>query len=158
MKYRCLTEDELKELETEFKHFLISNQVYTEEWESLNKSKDKKVAQLIEMFSDIVIDKALKNIKYIEHVSKISFNAFYCKEDEMDLIGISSDKQNVDFNNAKLDDIKDELNIFKTTKLYYKSREEEIFDLLNSGCSIIDAEKYKKIELAYTYSCKQNKN
>jgi hypothetical protein len=40
MKYRCLTDDELKELETEFKHFLISNGVHTEEWEQLNRKGD----------------------------------------------------------------------------------------------------------------------
>ena len=63
MKYRCLTDEELKELEQEFKHFLISNNVYTEEWEKLNKKKDKRVQELVELFSDVVLDKALKNIK-----------------------------------------------------------------------------------------------
>ena len=37
-------------------------------------------------------------------------------------------------------------------------REEEIFNLLNSGCSIINEERFKKIELAYTYSSKTAKN
>jgi len=39
MKYRCLTSEELKELEQELKHFLIANHVYTEEWAALNKKK-----------------------------------------------------------------------------------------------------------------------
>ena len=59
MKYRCLSDEELKELEGEFKHFLITNNVYTEEWEELNKKKDKKVQEFVEMFSDIVLGKAL---------------------------------------------------------------------------------------------------
>ena len=58
MKYRCLSDEELPELEGEFKHFLISNNVYTEEWEELNKKKSKKVQELVEMFSDIVLNKA----------------------------------------------------------------------------------------------------
>ena len=60
MKYRCLTSEELKELEQELKHFLIANHVYTEEWAALNKKKDKRVQELIELFSDVVLEKALK--------------------------------------------------------------------------------------------------
>ena len=31
MKYRLLTDEELKELEEDFKHFLITNNIYNEE-------------------------------------------------------------------------------------------------------------------------------
>ena len=41
MKYRCLTDEELKELEPEFKQFLIVNHVHAEEWEELNKKGDE---------------------------------------------------------------------------------------------------------------------
>lgn len=158
MKYRYLTDEELKELEQEFKHFLISNAIYTEEWEKLNATKDSKVDELIGMFSDIVMEKALKNISFLEHVSASTINVFHCKEDQMELIGISSNNTNLDFTKHVLTDFKNDLNIFKTSKAYHKMREEEVFDLLNSGCSIITEERYKKLELAYTYSTQQIKN
>ncbi|MBL4593953.1 MAG: hypothetical protein JKX68_09080 [Flavobacteriales bacterium] len=158
MKYRCLTNDELTELEEEFKHFLISNNVYTEEWEELNKKNDKKVEELIEMFSDIVLDKALKNIKYMEHVTPQDIKSFKCDEDKMTLIGIASKNQHIDFTKDDLSDFKDELDIFKTTKTYHKERELEVFDLLQSGCTIINEEQYNKLEMAHTYSTKQIKN
>lgn len=158
MKYRCLTDEELNELEEEFKHFLISNNVYTEEWEVLNKRKDKKVQELVGMFSDIVLDKALKNIKYLEHITSLDIKSFKCDTDKMTLIGIASKNQNIDFTKDVLMDNKDELDIFKTTKAYHKQRELEVFDLLQSGCSIIDEERFKKLELAYTYSTKPIKN
>jgi len=158
MKYRVLTGDELKELEQEFKHFLISNNVYTEEWEELNKKKDKRVDQLVIMFSDIVMEKALKNIRFLEHTTKSAIKAFYCKEDQMELIGVSSTNSSLDFTTNQLSDFDDALNIFKANKPYNKLREEEVFDLLNSGCSIIGEERYKKLELAHTYSLKQSKN
>jgi len=158
MKYRCLTGEELNELEEEFKHFLISNSVYTEEWEKLNKQKDKKVQELVEMFSDIVLDKALMNIKYLEHVTPQDIKSFYCSDDKMVLIGIASTNQNIDFTKDVLSDHKDELDIFKTSKKYNKQRELEVFELLQSGCSIISEERFKKLELAHTYSTKQMKN
>jgi hypothetical protein len=158
MKYRSLTDEELKELEEEFKHFLITNNVYTEEWEKLNKQKDKKVLDLVEMFSDIVLDKALKSIKYLEHITPQDIKSFKCEEDKMELIGIASKNQNIDFTKDVLSDFKDELDIFKTTKPYNKEREQEVFNLLQSGCTIIDEERFKKLELAHTYSTKQIKN
>jgi hypothetical protein len=158
MKYRCLTDDELKELETEFKHFLITNNVYTEEWEQLNKSKDEKVTLLVEMFSDIVLDKALKKINYLEHTTPEDIKVFKCDLNELTVIGVSSKNKNIDFTNAILSEIAGELLIFKTSKLYNKEREVEVFDLLQSGCSIIDEERFKKLELAYTYSSNIIKN
>jgi len=158
MKYRCLSNEELAELENEFKQFLISNNVYTEEWELLNKSKDKKVQELVEMFSDIVLDKALKNIKYLEHVTSNDIKSFKCDAKEMVLIGIASKKHNIDFLKDTLADFVDELDIFKTSKPYHKEREIEVFELLQSGCSIIDKERFNKLEMAHTYSTKEKKN
>ena len=158
MKYRILTDEELKELEGEFKHFLITNNVYTEEWESLNIKGDGKVIELVEAFSDIVLDKALKNIVFLEHITPQDIKSFKCEDEQMVLIGIASKNQNIDFTKDALADFKEELDIFKTSKPYHKERELEVFDLLQSGCSIINEERFKKIELAHTYSTKQMKN
>ena len=81
-----------------------------------------------------------------------------CDDDKMVLIGIASKNQNIDFTKDALSDFKDELDIFKTSKPYHKEREVEVFDLLQSGCSIIDEERFNKIDLVYTYSTKQMKN
>lgn len=158
MKYRCLSDDELKELETEFKQFLIANHVYTEEWEELNKKKDKRVQELVEIFSDIVFEKALTNIKYLEHVTKKDIKAFFCNNKEMVLIGITSNNSKLDFRENALSDYDGDLDIFKTKKPYTKTRQEEVFQLLESGCSIIDEERFKKLDLAYTYSTKHIQN
>jgi len=158
MKYRCLSDNELKELEQEFKHFLISNNVYTEEWEALNQKKDKKVQELVEMFSDIVLDKALKNIRFLEHLTSNDIKSFKCDDDKMTLIGVTSKNKNIDFTKDVLSKFANELDIFKTDKKYHQQRELEVFELLESGCTIIDEERFKKIELAHTYSSKHIKN
>jgi hypothetical protein len=158
MKYRILTDEELSELENEFKQFLITNNVYTEEWEELNKKKDKKVDELVEMFSDIVLDKALKNIKYLEHITPTDIKSFKCGASEMVLIGIASKNKNIDFTTDVLADFADELDIFKTSKPYFNDREMEVFELLQSGCSLIGEERFNKLEMAHTYSTKQIKN
>ncbi|MBE7442119.1 MAG: hypothetical protein HS119_06670 [Flavobacteriales bacterium] len=158
MKYRLLTDTELKELEEDFKHFLITNHVYDDEWVKLNKANDKKVMELIELFSDIVFEKALKNIKFLEFVSQKNVSAFFCADNEMVLIGVTSDNESIDFTKNALDNFKNELTIYRTTKPYTKSREEEVFALIESGCSIISEERFKRLELAFNLSKKTSQN
>ena len=158
MKYRLLTDEELKELEEDFKHFLISNNVYDDEWRALNEKNDDKVLTLIEMFSDIVFDKALKNVKFLEHITPKDIKCFRCGEDKMILIGIVATDENINFMEDSPEEFMDSLEIFKVERAYNKTREEVVFQLLESGCSIVDEERFKKLELAYTYSQKQIKN
>lgn len=158
MKYRCLTDEELQELEEEFKQFLIANGVHAEEWEELNKKEDDRVMQLVEIFSDIVMEKALTNIKFLEHTTPTDIKAFACFDKEMVLIGVTSANKALDFTKNALADFKDKLSIFKTNKVYSKQREEEVFQLLESGCSIIDENRFKKLELAYVQSIKSSQN
>lgn len=150
MKYRCLTNKELKELEDDFKTFLIANHVHAEEWEKINKTYPDKAQELVEMFSDIVLDKALKNIKYVEYVNKDNIKSFFCDENEITLIGVTSNSSDVDFTKQKLNEIKpSHLSLFKATKPYAKNRELEIFDLIESGCSIGHKDLYDNLLTAY---------
>ena len=57
MKYRILSNEELSHLEEDFKHFLIVNGVHAEEWEALNNNDVDKAVQLVEVFSDTVLQK-----------------------------------------------------------------------------------------------------
>ncbi len=57
-----------------------------------------------------------------------------------------------------MDDFKNELTIYRTTKLYVKSREEEVFELIETGCSIISEERFKRLELAFNLSKKTAQN
>lgn len=160
LKYRLLTNQELNELEEEFKHFLIVNQIYDDEWRRINREKSEKVKALIEFFSNVVFEKALKKINFLEVITPTGINAFHCKPTEMELIGISSNNNTVDFNklSTNTDFNQYQLNIFKTSKPYNKTREIEVFDLLESGCGIISEERYNKLKLAYNFSAKKNKN
>lgn len=157
MKYRCLTDGELKELEPEFKRFLITNDISSEEWESLNKNNDKKVMQLVELFSDIVMEKALKNIRYLKHTMSKGIQFFYFGSENIELIGIGSEHE-VDFLAEDFDPNQKGLEIFHTTKGYRKKREEEVFEMLEMGCSITDEKSFTNAKLAFQYSTKQAKN
>ena len=159
LKYRLLTDDELEELEHEFKQFLIVNEIYDEEWRKLNTEKSEKVDELVIMFSNLVIEKSLKRIQYLEIATSEGINAYYCKEDEIELIGISTQQTGIDFLSLTPDELSTTpLSIFMTSKKYEKERETTIFGMLNSGCGIIDEKRFVQLKLAFEYSTKPRQN
>ncbi|MCW8940114.1 MAG: DUF6495 family protein, partial [Flavobacteriales bacterium] len=116
LKYRLLTDDELKELEHEFKQFLIVNEIYDEEWRKLNAEKNEKVGELVIMFSNLVIEKSLKRIQYLEIATSEGINAYHCKEDEIELIGISTQQTGINFLSLTPDELSSTpLSIFMTS-------------------------------------------
>jgi len=88
MKYRILTDSELAYLEEDLKHFLIVNGVHAEEWERLNKEEKEKAIQLVEIFSDSVLQKVYEKMSFIEFRSVDSCMVFNCLPDKMELISI----------------------------------------------------------------------
>lgn len=151
MKYRKLSMEELKELEKEFIQFLASNTITGQDWEKIKINQPNRANELIEVFSDIVLDKALTNIKYLEHISPKSIKSFWFQKDKVTLVGIdASVDEEVDF--TKPEGIKRlteaaqnsrPLKVYLTDKAYDKSREEEVYAMLEKGCSIIQAEQFK---------------
>ena len=65
MKYRFLTKEEMEIFDEDFKHFMITNGVTNEEWLEWNKSDLEKATQLVEVFSDTVLQKVYEKIKFI---------------------------------------------------------------------------------------------
>ena len=146
MKYRRLTNDELDELKEEFIQFLVSNTVTADDWVKIKEEDIEKAEKLIELFSDQVLDKALSNIKFLEHRESKNLMLFHCKKEEIDMIGLSIDTSSKYdlMNHSDLPEIakEDKINTFKNTKKYSKKRELEIFEMLNNGCLTTDEKLY----------------
>lgn len=143
MKYKILKDDELKALEDEFVAFLITNGVHNDEWVKINEEEPDKAIALVEMFSDIVWDKALKQIKIIEHITKNSYQLFKYNSDSAILVGVNSVDDSVNFENKNwMEDIlkkPEKFELFSLKKEFKKEvREKEIFSLLQTGCIIGD--------------------
>ena len=157
MKYRRLTKEELEELEQEFIKYLAVNTVTADDWKKIQKEDIERGEDLIDTFSDMVMEKALKNIKFLEHRSDTNLMLFRCEEAEMVLTGINLTKDiGVDFNDQKSVEIllstgsveDGVLTHFTSTKQYTKSRELEIFELTNTGCLVVTEEYYTNLTKA----------
>ena len=146
MKYRRLEEVELNELKKEFIDFLVSNTVTADDWVFIKENEPLKAEQLIVLFSDMVLDRALEKIEYLELREPKSLMLFHCGKEEMILLGISvSEGVEVDFtDDAQLAKLADgnfkegEFKVFKSTKKYEGTRELEVFNLTEQACMITD--------------------
>lgn len=150
MKYKPLTSEELSNLEKEFIQFLSSNTITRTDWDTIKTTP--KADDLINMFSDIVWDKILDNIKYLQHVTDNEFKLFYCGEKEIFLRAMNIVSGDVNFNKNALQEIalaskksQADVTVFKTSKAYSPDRNIELFKMLENGCSVSSKELFDSI-------------
>lgn len=146
MKFRRLDKSELEELETEFIRFLAANTVTGEDWKKLKTEDIEKAEGLIEIFSDVVFEKILKKVEYLEIKSPNDIKTFHCLEDKIKMVGMRiNGESEIDFtqnqdpqmmgqllqlSNAKLQ-------LYKGEKAYGKERELELFEMMEKQGALI---------------------
>lgn len=148
-----LNDSELAFLEEDLKHFLIVNGVHAEEWERLNKEDQGKAVQLVELFSDSVLQKVYEKISFIEFRSQDTCMVFNCLPEKMELITIQKkldsevDLSTPESIHAALVNNASDLEFFQSAKSYSKSREFEIHQLMEQGCYNSSKEFWDKLIL-----------
>ncbi len=104
-----------------------------------------KVEELIQVYSDIVFDKTLENLEYLEFKTPHDIKTFHCQAEKMVLMGIAvAPDSGVDFTQdvssqgimEKLKASGQDLQIYTAEKEYNGEREKELFQMMESGCLI----------------------
>lgn len=150
MKFRRLSIDELELLKEEFIQFLIVNGIIASEWEQLKKENSEAVDIWIDQFSEVVIEKALNNITYLEYREPKQLMFFKCSEteiemasihsEEIDLLAINSDDLNTNLINLK------GISLMYKNKSYKPNRAEEVFRMVQSGALITDGKLFETVK------------
>lgn len=140
MKYRMLTDDELRHLEEDLKHFLIVNGVHDTEWEALNRDNPEKARELVGVFSDTVLQKVYEKLEYLEFRSEDACMVFHCGKERQEVIvlnrksGAAIDLSTPESIHDALSNHAQDLSFFRSSKEYNGKREEEVHRLLEQGC------------------------
>lgn len=146
MKYRRLSEEELEILKNEFIQYLVANGIDAQMWEKFKNEDPDKADIFVDLFSDIVLEKSLEKIQYLEHRTPTDLKLFYCGEDKMDLIALKSSKVDLtDLTDFTSEDIAN-VELYKASKEYSKKREVEIFELTQKGCEVTNHVLYRLLE------------
>tara|TARA_B110000977_G_scaffold199812_1_gene288330 strand:+ start:4225 stop:4704 length:480 start_codon:yes stop_codon:yes gene_type:complete len=89
MKFRLLTQEELEPLKEDFIKFLSANTITGEDWDSIKAVKPDQAKTLLEMFCDIVWEKSLEKINYLEHRDEKYLKVFRCGKEKIEMVGFS---------------------------------------------------------------------
>jgi len=160
MKYRRLTQEELEELEPEFVIFLASNSIIASDWEKMKLAFPETVEKLIKKFSDIVFDKILSKVKYMELKKPRDLRTFKFIEDRILLIGLVNNgdddgKTELDFTSSdtpedmlmKMRRSNSDVRLYTAERKYRKDRRLEAFELMEKGALISkDGAMYKALK------------
>ncbi|PCJ67263.1 MAG: hypothetical protein COA58_02795 [Bacteroidetes bacterium] len=132
MKYTRIPEDELKELESEFINFLVVNGITADDWVSIKENEPVHANEVINQFSDVVWESILRGTSFLNKVESDVAYYFKCESDEIHLKRILTSEHGMERQ--------------QVSKKYAKTREVEIFEMIQNGCTISDGTDYDTLE------------
>ena len=131
MKYTCIPADELEKLEEEFVNFLVVNGITADDWLTIKENEPLNADEIINQFSDVVWESILRGTRYLNKLEELSAYYFKADSDEIFLIKIDKNESGSE--------------MLKTSKKYNKVREVELFEMIQSGCTISDGKDYEHL-------------
>lgn len=145
--YRSLTIEELELLKDDFIKFLILQGYDSAQWEKTKHLSPHEAKRLIDLFSDIVIEKSLSNIQYLEHFDGKSMKIFKCEDKEIFLVAIDSVRAFATWEEMSKEILFNPtiFSVYKTSKPYNKDKNIEIYKMLHAGASVGDAKNFEKL-------------
>jgi|SRR5699024_1918909 len=152
MKYARLTKEQLEEMHQEFITFLSTQGIDAEEWKDIKENKPKLAEEEIDIFSDLVWEKVLNQVKFLEHFSKQQMFLFKIEEFQISLIGVKVENSAIDITTAdgyqwlRKNLMDDQVNIYTSTKPISEERNTDIFALIKQGAHITKGELYAYFE------------
>jgi hypothetical protein len=140
--YRRLEAEELQHLEKDFVQFLAANSITAEDWRDLMLNKQEQVDHILDLFSNMVWDKILENVRFIEHRTTQEMKVYKFNKDHMELVVLRLKQAGLDLTDGKdiqaiaagkIDLMAQNPEIFSGKKPYEEDKKREVFNLMESG-------------------------
>lgn len=149
MKYSRLTKEQFEEMHKEFITFLSTQGIDADEWADIKKNKPEVAEEELDLFSDLVWDKVLQKVRYLEHFSPQQIFLFKIGETEISLIGIKLDNETINLSTKEgykwlqTHLMDDNVSLYKSSKHISSERNTDIFALIKQGANITKGELYE---------------
>jgi hypothetical protein len=153
MRYKRLSLAELEALKHEFITFLVVQGIDASEWEKIKGSQSEKADSLIENFSDMVWDRIIQKVKYLETLDSQGIKLYHCDTDYLYMIGVYPENWEIGVNSIEdfIYLLRLEPEKFKIVRAYreYKSNDkmQDIFHLIQSEKAYVSqGELYQSLQ------------
>ncbi|MAU26415.1 MAG: hypothetical protein CMH48_00195 [Muricauda sp.] len=149
MKYKRLTKEQFEELHQEFINFLATQSITADEWEMLKKEKPEVVEQELDVFSDLIWEGVLSNVRYLENISERHMHLFELTDKEMKLLSIKVMNPEIDLRTEegfawfKRNFQSDFVEYLTASKAYGIDKNKDKFALIEQGAVITKGELYQ---------------
>jgi len=156
MKYTRLTQEQFEALHQEFANFLATQAIDAKEWKLLKKNKPEVAEQELDVFSDLVWERALNKVNYVENSSPKQLFLFYFAPKTIELLLIKNDNPNVDLTTLEglewlQNNIHDEaVEFYTSSKGYSDDINSDKFKLIQQGSVISDGTLFNTLKALIT--------
>ena len=153
MKYRCLTYQEFDLLSSDFNDFLYAEKINKYEWRILQDQHSSAAFRLLEKYSDLIFEKVMKGVQYLEYRTEKQLFLYKCAKDSYTKICIEVPLKSpivltdLESLNKLSENELTSYKSYKTISFYKNGREEEIFQLIESGHYIVDQKAFNQVNL-----------
>ncbi|MBT0608177.1 DUF6495 family protein [Aequorivita echinoideorum] len=148
MKYARLTKEQFEELHQEFINFLATQSITAKEWDEIKKGKPEVAEKELDIFSDLIWEGVLNQVKYLEHFSPKQLFLFHISEFDMQLVAIKVEEENVDITTKygykwlQQNIQNDSVSMYTSAKAISDDRNKDIFALIQQGAVITKGELF----------------
>ncbi len=155
MKYRRLTYEELEERTSQFIQFLTQQSIDMSQWAELQQTNTSLARQLIDDFSDIVIEQKLNEIHFLEERTDKELKVYKFLKTKVIIINLQIQTE-IDLNLCRYASVANLLssfdhNMWDSIELdieehsYNGERAQEIFQLMKAGCFITHEAEFNEL-------------
>ena len=151
MKFRRLTKQELEPLAEDFAIFLASNSIDKKLWDEMKAERPVQVEESLDIFSDLVFEKALSSAKYLERVTETEIHCYAFHASQAHLISAMSLNGITSFIDGNFSETlqkmisEQKLEFVLGTKKCTAQRELEMFEILKTGAVLSDGKLYQSL-------------
>ena len=151
MKYSRLTKEQFETLHEEFAKFLATQSIDQPQWEEMKREKPSLVEEELDLFSDLIWEKTLKKAVYLENTAVSQAFLFEIGTESMQLRVLRCNNADVDLTNSEgwewaLQHVQENaVELMISEKVFGTDREQEIFDLIQQGCTLSDGQRHRQL-------------
>ncbi len=149
IRFKCLSSEELAVLEKQFVSFLAAQSILAPDWVKIKETDPLQSQEIIEDFSNMVYGSVMSDAQFLERKTKHTLYCYQCLSDRFVLVALEIDKgSDIDLRDLDLDTIKTmgsnaQMHVYTTEKPYSKSKEDEVFGMMEMGCEITDGGMFR---------------
>lgn len=152
MKYQRLTKEQFEELHEEFATFLATQSIDAVKWAEIKENQASLAEEQLDLFSDMIWDRVLDNVTYVENIAASYMFLFKVEEEQMNALVIRILDDSIDvttkegFMWLKDNIMSDSVEIRRGGKTFSEDKKADLFALIQQGAQISNGVLYQAFD------------